>query len=333
MLERNGKVLATVGPVLPSDVKLRRAQALSSKNGLDILISRKLIAHKLNSQEHVARAMLGNADAADSIANWRIALDSANTLERIRSFESRAAATYWQAWQAVPVVFQSKDLSRVPEHWRIFGSRMSPLSHSPRLAANPANALLNYLYALLEAESRLAAATLGLDPGMGFLHLDSNRRDSLAFDLMEPVRPQVDAFLLDILARQNVKREWFFEQRDGNCRLMAGITAILAETTGQWAAAVAPIAEWITQTLWQESKDKGWKAPATRLTQRKKLDARHLLERMDKKKQAGFCENCGRAAERRCRLCRGCLAKKFKAQRQSYARIRQMNSALPMYRN
>ena len=66
-------------------------------------------------------------------------------------------------------------------------------------------------------------------------------RNRTAFDLMEPVRPQVDAFLLDILTRQEVKREWFFEQRDGNCRLMAGITAMLAETTGKWAAAVEPI--------------------------------------------------------------------------------------------
>lgn len=60
--------------------------------------------------------------------------------------------------------------------------------------------MLNYLYALLESESRLAAAALGLDPGMGVLHVDVQARDSLACDLMEPVRPQVDAFVLDWFA-------------------------------------------------------------------------------------------------------------------------------------
>ena len=66
----------------------------------------------------------------------------------------------------------------VPEHWHTFGARISPLSGSPRLAANPPNAILNYLYALLESEARLAAAALGLDPGLGVLHVDTPNRDS-----------------------------------------------------------------------------------------------------------------------------------------------------------
>ena len=51
--------------------------------------------------------------------------------------------------------------------------------------------MLNYMYALLESETRLAAAALGLDPGIGFLHVDTDARDSLACDIMEPGRPQV----------------------------------------------------------------------------------------------------------------------------------------------
>ena len=72
-----------------------------------------------------------------------------------------------------------------------------------------------YLYALLESEVRLAASAVELDPGIGFLHVDTDARDSLACDLMEPVRPQVDAFLLDWILKEPLKREWFFEQRDG----------------------------------------------------------------------------------------------------------------------
>jgi CRISPR/Cas system-associated endonuclease Cas1 len=102
-------------------------------------------------------------------------------------------------------------LKRVPEHWRSFGARVSPLTGSPRLAANPPNAILNYLYALLESESRLAAAALGLDPGLGVLHVDTPARDSLACDLMKPIRAQIDAYLLDWVTRQPLRREWFFE--------------------------------------------------------------------------------------------------------------------------
>jgi hypothetical protein len=51
---------------------------------------------------------------------------------------------------------------------------------------------------------------------VGVLHVDTPNRDSLACDLMEPVRPQIDAYLLDWITRQPLKRDWFFEQRDGN---------------------------------------------------------------------------------------------------------------------
>jgi hypothetical protein len=92
--------------------------------------------------------------------------------------------------------------------------RNSPLTASPRHAANPANAILNYLYALLESEARLAAAAVGLDPGLRFLHVDAGSRDSLACDLIKPVRPEVDAYVLDWLRREPLKREWFFELGD-----------------------------------------------------------------------------------------------------------------------
>src|SRR5207245_7654739 len=121
---------------------------------------------------------------------------------------------------------------------------------SPRLAVNPPNATLNYLYCLLESESRLAAAAVGLDPGIGMLHVDTPARDSLACDLMEPIRPQIDAFVLDWITRETLKREWFFEQRDGNCRLMASLAVRFAEPAPPWGRAVAPITEWVAQTLW-----------------------------------------------------------------------------------
>ncbi len=162
---------------------------------------------------------------------------------------------------------------RVPEHWRSFGARVSPLTGSPRLAANPPNAILNYLYALLESEARLAAAALGLDPGMGVLHVDTTARDSLACDLMEVVRPQVDAYLLDWITRQPLNREWFFEERDGNCRLMAPFAARLSETTPTWGGAIAPITEWVARVFWSTIR-KPNTLFATRLTQGNKREAK-----------------------------------------------------------
>jgi len=93
------------------------------------------------------------------------------------------------------------DVARVPDHWRNFGSCISPLTGSPRLAANPPNAILNYLYALLEAEARGAASAMGLDASLGVLHSDTPHRDSLALDLLEPARAQVDSYVIDYFLR------------------------------------------------------------------------------------------------------------------------------------
>jgi len=107
--------------------------------------------------------------------------------------------------------------------------------------------MLNYLYAILEAEARLAILAVGCDPGLGVLHSDIQARDSLACDVMETVRPEVDALLLDILTTRSFKKADFFERRDGMCRVMPPTTHQLAETGPRWRNALAPIAEHIAQ--------------------------------------------------------------------------------------
>jgi CRISPR-associated endonuclease Cas1 len=189
MLNRDGSVLATTGPVSPSDVRLRRAQSLAHQSDLALRIARELIDQKLRRQEHIIQKYFTDSAATESIYNARSRLTNAKSSDDIRVFESRGALAYWGAWHDVAVGFPRVDMPRVPQHWLKFGTRMSPLTTSPRLAVNPPNAMLNYLYAILESEARLALAALGLDPGMGVLHNDLRSRDSLACDLMEPIRP------------------------------------------------------------------------------------------------------------------------------------------------
>ena len=88
---------------------------------------------------------------------------------------------------------------RVRDHWRTFGLRRSPLTLGPRNAANPLNAILNYFYTLLEVETRIALITRGLDPGLALLDADEGNRQSLAADVLEPARPHVDAFVLNLV--------------------------------------------------------------------------------------------------------------------------------------
>jgi CRISPR-associated endonuclease Cas1 len=309
MLERDGKVLTVTGPIRPSDAKLRRAQALAHSSGAALRISRELIARKITAQEEVARNKLLDSKTADAIAKFRAELPSADSISTIRLIESQAARTYWSAWSTLPVMFPKNELSRVPEHWRTFGTRVSPITGSPRLAANPPNAILNYLYAVLESEARLAASALGLDPGLGVLHVDTPARDSLACDVMEPIRPQVDAYLLDWITRQPLSRYWFSEQPDGNCRLLVSFATRLSETACTWGRAVAPIAEWVARAFWSTISRPDVPL-ATRLTQANKREAKgsSTLMRPVKRSPApeSVCGSCGTSISNGRKQCEQC---------------------------
>lgn len=310
MLNRNGKVLFATGPNAPSDVRLRRAQAMAHTSGAALRIARELIDQKLSGQEQVARHKLTAPDCAARIHCYRSELAEAEDLNQVRLIESRAAAVYWSAWRVLPIIFPTKDQRRVPAHWRVFGTRVSPLTGSPRLAVNPANAILNYLYSLLESEARLAAVTLGLDPGLGVLHVDTKARDSLACDLMETARPQVDAYLLDWIMREPLKRQWFFEMPDGNCRLTASFTAQLSETAPMWERAVAPFAELVTRAFWSSSaKLIREPAPPTRLTQRTKREVKGappLPPAVKAPRRNNLCSVCGSDIKSESRKCIRC---------------------------
>jgi CRISPR-associated endonuclease Cas1 len=310
MLDRDGSVLAVSGPVGPSDARLRRAQSLAHHSGVAVQIASQLISQKLEGQERIARDILRDVAVAQTIASFRRSLESAKSTQDIRQIESQAAQAYWSLWRDLPVNFPTADLNRVPQHWRTFGTRKSPITGSPRLAVTPANAMLNYLYTLLEAEARLAAAAAGLDPGIGFLHVDTDARDSLACDLMETCRPHVDAFLIEWIMSQPLRREWFFEQRDGSCRLMAPFAVRLSGSAPAWRQLLAPITDWVSRVLWSTVRNNGRRTPApTHLTQshRREAKGRPHLHVAAPPQPPRLCRTCGAnvtAGYDRCASCK-----------------------------
>jgi CRISPR-associated endonuclease Cas1 len=315
MLDRDGSVLVATGPVRPSESRLRRAQAVAHLTGTAMPIIRHLIDQKLAGQARIAHEMLRNVSVAEAIMSSRDRLRVAETPAAVRQLEAQAALAYWSAWHDLPVMFPRSDLRRVPDHWRTFGARRSPISNSPRLAVNPTNAILNYLYALLESEARLAAAALGFDPGIGILHVDTDARDSLACDLMEPVRPHVDAYVLDWLTREPLHRGWFFEQpSNGNCRLMGPFAMRLSETAPAWRRAVAPVAEWLSEALWSTvRKPARDPLPPTPLTQRHRREARDgvFVPVIAAPRPPRVCRGCGaplsRVDHNHCAACGGAV--------------------------
>jgi CRISPR-associated endonuclease Cas1 len=239
------------------DPRLRRAQAIAGSTddhpvGLDIV--QRLLAFKLAGEVSVSRGVLRRTDVADTIEQLADAMGDAASISECRQLEASAAAAYFSGWvgnDATTVSFATRDLRRVPEHWLGFNGRRSVigLGNTNRRADRPLNALLNYTFALAKAEAVLAATVLGLDPGMGLLHLDTRGRQSIALDLLEPVRPMVERFVLDLVATRTFRRGDFAEQEDGSVILGASLRAELADSLSEWSQSVAPHAESVAHSF------------------------------------------------------------------------------------
>src|SRR6266516_874228 len=96
---------------------------------------------------------------------------------------------------------------------------------------------------------------------------------------MEVCRPRgVDAFVLNWLLSESLRRSDFWEDRNGNCRIASSLAIKLCETSDTWRRLVAPVAEYVAQTLWSSTSRSASKPArrllATRLTQRNKREVK-----------------------------------------------------------
>jgi len=299
-IDSDGRVLTAAGPTGLRDSKLRRNQAQAVENGLGLTIAKELVHRKLTGQRAVLDRLSEASNAKSAIDRTIDQVVEATTIERLRATEAEGALAYWGAWAVVRIQFARREAARVPKHWHAFGHRASLVTGNPRKATNPANAVLNYLYAIAEAEAKIAALAVGCDPGLGIMHADQGARDSLALDLMEPVRPQVDGFVLELLESRAFRKQDFFETRKGVCRVMPPLTGLLAETAPRWAAVVAPIAERLARQLLGKgdsqkiaSRQQPIPTPLTQSNRSKGRDAvRKRAARSSRSKRAKIAKAC-----------------------------------------
>ncbi len=86
-----------------------------------------------------------------------------------------------------------KESTSARHYWRVFSSAIAHPAFKRTQEGEGANELLNYGYAVLLSLTLQKLLACGLDPTFGIAHEIRERATPLAYDLMEPFRPMVDA--------------------------------------------------------------------------------------------------------------------------------------------
>jgi len=101
-------------------------------------------------------------------------------------------------------------------------------------AGDMVNAMLNYGYALLEAECLRAINAVGLDPHVGFLHEMTTSKNSLAYDLQEPYRFLVDFAVVSLIESERMENKDFIRTESYSLRLRPSGAKKLTEEINLW---------------------------------------------------------------------------------------------------
>ncbi|MGH8563119.1 MAG: CRISPR-associated endonuclease Cas1 [Gammaproteobacteria bacterium] len=208
---------ACLSTAFSNTIRLRRRQhRAASRPDLRLAVARRLVELKIRAQRQLLAQLSGRAGTAGAEPPTGLASSRAEVLSvfdrnlaamaevgntaGLMGLEGATAAAWW-GWLAAVL----------PKRWRFTARNRRP----PR---DPVNALLSLGYTLLGAEMLRQVHADGLDPALGFLHGIVPGRESLVLDLIEPLRPSIDAFILDLLDQVLVPRHFTFGREDG-CRL------------------------------------------------------------------------------------------------------------------
>ena len=147
----------------------------------------------------------------------------------IQGIEGQAAAAYFDVWRGISINWHKSKRAIIPADWTHIGGRRSALGTTNRNARHPINAMLNYAYAVLFTQVKIQLLAKGFDPSIGLSHAIKKYRDALVLDYMEPLRPVVDAIILDIIFLEKLSASDFNITQEGYCRLNPQFAKLIAQ--------------------------------------------------------------------------------------------------------
>ncbi len=212
-LSRTGRFLGRLEGPVSGSVLLRRAQyRLADDTTASARLARCFVIGKVANARALLLRGAREAEGPDS----RDPLDAAaaslqNALRALEAEDLSADSVRGHEGEAARVYFGAFDhmVRKEREAFRLEGRTRRP----PRDAMN---ALLSFLYSLVVHDAGSALQSVGLDPAVGYLHVDRPGRPSLALDLAEEFRITIaDRLALALINLGQVKPSGFVRSETG----------------------------------------------------------------------------------------------------------------------
>jgi CRISPR/Cas system-associated endonuclease Cas1 len=116
-----------------------------------------------------------------------------------------------------------REAGHIPPSWKLPFSQRRRLDRKfSRHATDPINALLNLALAVTIGRLVVALAARGFNPAIGVLH--KSPRWPLAYDVIEPLRPHVEAAVFDFIDRRPFAPDEFIRVNDGTVKTSGGLS-------------------------------------------------------------------------------------------------------------
>jgi len=138
----------------------------------------------------------------------------------------------------------------------VFAPALGFTGRNRRPPRDPVNVCLSLSYTMAHMQAVQSCVSAGLDPLLGFYHRPSFGRESLASDLIEPLRPAVDLWVWELLRSETLRPDHFSTDK-GACLLGKAGRAIYYAA---WEKGSAPWRRWLRrqcQTLARSLRGQG----------------------------------------------------------------------------
>ncbi|MBC8488684.1 MAG: CRISPR-associated endonuclease Cas1 [Bacteroidetes bacterium] len=203
----NGKLIGRLVPLASKNNILRIEQYRKAlKDDFALKIAKKLVEAKINNCIKVLLHFLSNhsddpiSSLVKDLKTWDERIKRKNKASTLLGVEGSGSMKYYDAYK------------------RTFLSELKFNGRNRRPPQDEVNALLSFGYTLIGNEMISLVNGKGFDPYIGFYHGIHYGRPSLALDLLEPFRPEVDLFVMKLVNLRILKKE-DFEERNGGIYL------------------------------------------------------------------------------------------------------------------